>query len=379
MRLIALLALLGLVACQSGGPSTSRILSDSAVTRASTEDIDYVVIEPDLTLANRLSEVNMGSDVGVFIGKGRSAPIVIGQGDLLEVAIVSTSSTGFIDFSQNSVSPVSATDLPPQVVGSDGMINVPPLGRVLARGKSVQQFEAFLARRLAQQLVEPSVIVRLSDRRSASVSVLGQVNSPGVFPINANNGHLIEMLAEAGGPLGSSRNLVVSLSRAGRTSDIRLSDLYGNSDANVHMRDGDVISVEVVDNAFTFLGAGAANAKIDFPSSQLSLAEGIGQAGGLLNRRADRRGVFVFRIEDRIVLETLGVDVSKLEGERLPVVYRFDARRPDMIFLASAFNLRNDDVVYVSDSPVENINAVLSAVTAVVPAPVEYVRAETIN
>jgi polysaccharide export outer membrane protein len=378
MRILAVLAALALAGCQSGGPSTSSILSGSSVTRALNTDFDYTVIEPDIMVAAQISAAQRTSTIMDFIAKGNSSPVVIGAGDVLNISIVSTSEGGFIDFSQSSVSPISTTDLPPQVVGSDGNVNVPPVGRVNARGLSVQQFERFLTRRLGEVLIEPSVIVQLSDRRSSSVSILGQVNDPGVYPINQNNNHLVEMLAVAGGPIGRSGNVSVLMSRGGRSAEVELRDLYTNPAYNVHMRGGDIVSLELIERSFTFLGAGGRNDTIEFATPSISLTEALGDAGGLLNRRADRKGVFVFRNEARSIVENIGVSVPQEAGALVPVVYRFDMSKPSALFIAGKFNIIDGDLVYVSDSLVENINAVFGAATTVVPAPVEYIRAETV-
>lgn len=379
MRILAALALFSLAACQSGGPSTGDIMSGGTDKITSAAETNYVVIEPDARLAVQVSASRRTSDITRFLSKGSAAPVVIGTGDVLSVSIVSTSEAGFIDFSQSSVSPISTTTLPPQTVGSDGNINIPPVGRVLARGKTVQQFETFVSRRLGEVLVEPSVIVQLTDRRSSTVSVLGQVSAPGVYPINQNNGHLVEMIAEAGGPRGESDQLSVLMSRSGSSGEVMLRDLYVNPAYNVHMRSGDVVSLETVTRAFTFLGAGGRNDTLEFSGESITLAEALGEAGGLLNRRADRKGVFVFRNEMRHVAENAGADVSSFVGPKVPVVYRFNMASPSSLFIAGEFDIVDGDVVYVSDSIVENINAVVGAATNVVPAPVEYVRDATIN
>jgi polysaccharide export outer membrane protein len=160
---------------------------------------DFVLVEVNRQIAETVSNASLTKTTASFISDTRAAPVTIGSGDILDIAIISTSENGFIDFSQSSVSPVSATPLPPQQVGSDGNVNVPPVGRVRASGQTIQQFETFLARKLGEVLVNPSVIVNLTDRRSARVSVLGAVNAPGAFSINQESTHLIDALTLAGG------------------------------------------------------------------------------------------------------------------------------------------------------------------------------------
>jgi polysaccharide export outer membrane protein len=46
----------------------------------------------------------------------------------------------------------------------------------------------------------------------------------------------------------------------------------------------------------------------------------------------------------------LGVDVSKFDGPIIPVIYNIDLRNPAGYFLASKFEMRNKDVIYVSNA-----------------------------
>ena len=46
----------------------------------------------------------------------------------------------------------------------------------------------------------------------------------------------------------------------------------------------------------------------------------------------------------------LGVDVSRYEGPIVPVIYNLDLRDPAGYFLASKFEIRNKDVIYVSNA-----------------------------
>ncbi len=46
----------------------------------------------------------------------------------------------------------------------------------------------------------------------------------------------------------------------------------------------------------------------------------------------------------------MGVDVSKLKGPIVPIIYNLDLRDPSGYFLATSFEMRNKDVIYVSNS-----------------------------
>jgi polysaccharide biosynthesis/export protein len=46
----------------------------------------------------------------------------------------------------------------------------------------------------------------------------------------------------------------------------------------------------------------------------------------------------------------LGVDVSKFDGPIVPIIYNLDLRNPAGYFLSSKFQMRNKDVVYVSNA-----------------------------
>lgn len=375
--IITALLCLALAACQGAGPRKDDILRDRDavhVSRKSTEP--YAVIDVTSAVAKRTSRWLSQSTFQGFLADTSARPVVIGSGDTLDISIVTTSESGFIDLTNSTLSPISTTTLPPQEVGSDGLVSVPPLGRVNARGQTVQQFENFLTRRLGEVLVDPSAIVRIADRRSARVSVLGQVAAPGTYSINQTNTHLVEMIAEAGGPAQRAESLEVTVSRGGNTGTAQLKDVYSSPRLNIHVRHGDVISVEQPGRRFTVLGAGGTNTTLLFDEADISLADALGRAGGILNRRADRKGVFIYRTIDKNAAVDLGADTSKFPGSTVPTIFRFDMSEPQSLFTAQTFTIADGDVLYISDSVVEEINAIASAFGFASPTPAEFVRKE---
>jgi polysaccharide export outer membrane protein len=368
------------VACGNVGPRTAAIMNDEdAVVVARAANEPYAVIEIDTDIANAASHLLKDRNRLSFISDSGAAPVIIGAGDILQISVVTTSDSGFLDLTNSTLSPISTTALPDQEVGSGGMVNVPPVGRVRAAGQTVQAFEQLLERRLGEILVDPSVVVRLAERRSARVSVLGDVADPGTIPIDQTNRRLIEMVALAGGPIGRAEDLRVSLSRGDRTSQARLDEIYENPRLNVLVQPGDVISVERPQHRITFLGANGDNATIRFDDPFLTLADALGRAGGLENRRADRKGVFIYRTLHREEAAKLGINVLGFQSAKVPAIFNLDVSKPQSLFAAKDFVMAPDDLIYVADSTNEELSAIFGVFTNFAPTPGDYVRDATID
>lgn len=362
--------------CGGGGPTTDAILGSSSlvVRRAPPANGEtrpsYVLVEVDRDIADAVSATQARLDAGGFHAVGGPTPVLIGRGDLVEVAIVSTAETGFVDFTTASLSPISQTPLIAQEVGADGMIRVPPLGRILAEGRTVSELESFLTERLSEVLVEPAAIVRIVDRRSAKVSVVGKVGAPGKYSIGETDLRLLDLITAAGGPSERSENLQVRLSRSGRTRTALMENILSNPSLNVYVQPADVIEVETPENRIVVLGSGGATNQtllLDQPDNTLTDVLGYGE--GLANRQADRSGVFVYRDVDRQVLGRLGLDTSRFAGASVPTVFQFDLTRPDSLFAAKSFRVDDGDILYLATS----IRDAVEAFSTFLPVPADFV------
>ena len=61
----------------------------------------------------------------------------------------------------------------------------------------------------------------------------------------------------------------------------------------------------------------------------------------------------------------LGVDVSKFPGELVPVIFSISFKDPGGYFLATNFQMRNQDVLFVANSPSVDITKFLIYVSAI--------------
>jgi polysaccharide export outer membrane protein len=95
------------------------------------------------------------------------------------------------------------------IIGIDpqGNINLPDVGRIHAAGLTTEQLEAAIAEPLKKTLVKPDVSVNLTEMRSQRVSVLGEVKTPGVYPLQGQK-NFLEVLSQAGGLSPDAGNVV---------------------------------------------------------------------------------------------------------------------------------------------------------------------------
>jgi polysaccharide biosynthesis/export protein len=84
------------------------------------------------------------------------------------------------------------------VVGSDGTIAMPLIGRVPAAGLTPDELKADLEKRYARYVHNANATVRVTDPASHVFYVLGEVNKPGVYKLHSGE-VLSQALAEAGG------------------------------------------------------------------------------------------------------------------------------------------------------------------------------------
>lgn len=137
------------------------------------------------------------------------SPLTVQPGDLLALNVNSLSHEADAQFNYNLERPSginSVTGLTNNgtasegtvfgyLVDDEGNINLPIIGEVKVSGFSTQQISADLQTRLAAVLNNPIVNVRLVN---FSISILGDVKNPGVFPVANEKTTVTEAIALAG-------------------------------------------------------------------------------------------------------------------------------------------------------------------------------------
>lgn len=79
-----------------------------------------------------------------------------------------------------------------------GQVNLPIVGRMKVAGQTVEQFEATLVEKLREYLKTPSVTVTVAEYKSQPITVVGQVQSPGVHQLQGRKS-LLEVISAVGG------------------------------------------------------------------------------------------------------------------------------------------------------------------------------------
>jgi polysaccharide export outer membrane protein len=247
----------------------------------------------------------------------------------------------------------SAT-VPNQSVDQTGTILVPFAGEIRAAGRSTRQVQAAIIAALKGKASNAQVLVQIVQTTDNAVTVTGDVNRPGRFPLASSGTRLLDALSTAGGTTGKARDMQIQLSRGGEVRTTRLAAIHSDPVQNIFLKPGDVVTLNQEPQSVVVLGATNKNLVVPFDKTRLTLAETLGAGGGLADHLADPYGVYVLRYETPAVakrLRTEPIPDYLVTGKLVPVVYQIDLRSADGLMLSQNFMMRDRDLVYVADAP----------------------------
>lgn len=130
-------------------------------------------------------------------------------------------------------------------LSADGTITMPLIGSVRIAGLTTDQAAAAIRAKLADgYLVKPQVSVSIEARIRKTVTVLGQVQRPGVFVLPAHRSlTVVEVIGMAGGVTRIGNQKKIKLKSGGAVSVINLSDITSGKGSDVALKDGDVVTI----------------------------------------------------------------------------------------------------------------------------------------
>lgn len=234
------------------------------------------------------------------------------------------------------------------IVYEDGRIFFPYAGNVQAAGRTVVEVREELTQKLARFIEKPQIGVKVNTFNSQKFYLTGAVNTPGTYPITHIPLRLLEAINQAGGFGPDADIFSVRMTRDGRTVEVPIYDMLYGGDlrANILIRHGDVLHVAPDQQRRVFvLGEVARPSALGMPHRPLTLAQVIGEVGGLNEAAADASGVYVIR----------GTDVPDMVN-----VFQLDISNASALAMADDFIIEPRDVVYVSPAPVARWNRLVS-------------------
>jgi polysaccharide export outer membrane protein len=359
--LIAIVAAALLPACSllpGTGPKSDAVENNATAGVRSNAALSYALVDISADTIGLLSQPNLITFQGEFPDKRAKPNQVIGVGDVLNISIFEAAPGGLFTPGQAAgARPGNFVDLPAQAVDQKGSIYVPYAGEIPAAARTIPDIQQAIVARLRNRAIEPQVVVSLNQQHSSVVSVLGDVNTPGVLALNSVGERLLALIARAGGPKFEAIESYVTLQRDGKRVKVLLSRVVHDPRENIFVRPNDVIFLTRESPTFTALGAlnqnvFGFNSEIPFDVETLTLAQAMGKAGGLNDNQSDPSELYVYRYEDRRYLEKLGVDTTKFTLDRVPTIYHLNLRDPSGMLLASAFQMKIKDVMYVANAKV---------------------------
>lgn len=324
------------------GPS-ARAIDRGA--EADANGADYAIVELDYAAAERIRAVAAPYLGSLAAAASTEQVDVIGEGDVLSIAIFEPSGTLFGGGASTEGVRSGSRSLPGLAVDRNGAVTVPFAGAVRVAGLTPTQAAGAVRRALIGRVGNPQVTVAVEENVSNTVTVLGEVRQPGRARLSVNAQTLLDVIAERGGAARPAQDIEVQIRRDGQTYSAPLTAVNTDFNENVRLQRGDQVNLVHVPRRFRTFGALGTVAEADMPAGDLTLASALARAGGLNDNFANARSVLVFRFERPEVAQALGLtQPPTIRG--VPVVYRLDLEEASGLFTASTFEIRPDDTIY---------------------------------
>jgi polysaccharide export outer membrane protein len=334
----------GIAGCQVV-PGDGPWMPGAQSTSTDALPFDVIDLTPTTVIAYRPpASVDQPSTTSGLSASG--GHVAVAPGDVLKVRIFEPYEGSIFPTIQRP-----GADLGAQRVTDEGTINVPYAGTVKVANLDLTQIEQRIASQLAGKAQDPQVIVEFVADRTHTVMVSGDVKNPGRISLLEGVRSVVDAINRAGGPVKDpSAQLQVVVRRNGQVIlTAQYSDLLAGGD--IAVQKGDEIVVRPNSRTFTVLGAVQKSGNYELTKTDLTLLEALGQVGGLSDERANKTGVFVFRIGD----------IQNNPSTRARV-FRLDLAQPVSIFVAQQFGMQPRDVVYVTNAPLYEYNKIISAI-----------------
>jgi polysaccharide export outer membrane protein len=245
----------------------------------------------------------------------------VGPGDILEIEIA-----------ELKASRMKTTVLP------DGMLYFDVAEGIRASGKSLKEISTELGEQLTDYYTSPVVSVNLNKAESQRFWVLGQVKTPGAYPMIGPT-TLLEALSKSGGlfsgEISGETQEVADLDRAiivrkGEPLPVDFRSLveYGDMSQNVYLKGGDYIYLPSVQNRAVYvLGAVKKPGPLYF-KDDITVISALAQAGG-----PDPTAVVTKAIVIRGSLNQPRVAVCNLHGIQRGYDRDFELRVGDILWV----------------------------------------------
>ncbi|WP_136442088.1 polysaccharide biosynthesis/export family protein [Pacificoceanicola onchidii] len=336
-------------------------------------------------------------------------PYQIGVGDVLLLATPQTGNT----VEQLTGLLAASNARQGYTVQDDGAIAIPNVGRVQVRGMTIDQAEAELFQRLVENQIDPTFSLEIAEFNSQKVSIGGAVSQPTVTSIGLTPLYLDEALAAAGGVNASDLDYAsVRIYRDGTLYQIPLSELYSNRGLQrTRLQQGDSVFVDTqvqLDQAQAYFEQEIRTAQFRQSARVNALNELQAEVNIRRNAMQDTRQNYLTRLE----LDSVERDYVYLTGEvseqsRYPLpfgktasladalysnggiptetgnvreiyvlrgsedarefgavtAWQLDGRNAANFMLATRFELRPNDVIFVSEQPVTRWGRVIRQIT----------------
>lgn len=368
-RFIAVLAAALLSACSAlpgAGPDlfTTASVDDEAVGGPRVIDVDSHVI----------AALRSGAapSLSVLSEYQPTSASVIGAGDIVRVNIWEAAPGNLFNATNTSgtvlVGSAGGTAIPDQVVQPGGTINVPFAGDIKVLGKMPREVEGAIVKKLSAKAVDPQALVSVMKSSANSVTVTGDAVTGGLVQLSPSNERVLDAISMVGGIKTPINDTFVSLSRNGKVVTVPFFSLTKSAGENIRLSPRDVLSIYAHRRTYTILGAARAPSDIPFDAPVVSLSQALGRAGGLDDERADSTNVLIFRFEPASLVATMLGEPGG-GSEPVPVIYRLNLRNASGLFFAKGFNMRDGDIVYITNAPGAELAKFLRIIgTAVTPA-----------
>ena len=354
----AIAACLAVTACglPTSGPYFEDIRYADELGNSTGEDpgFDLIRVTPQV-----VSAANIDESLGFSLELIEAAPertAILGVGDVLQVTVWERGENGLF-------SPLGGPTALTSEIEESGNIYLPYLGNVRASGRTADGLRRHIRALLEDKTLDPQVEVKRETGDSKSITITGTAGVAGVVPIERTSRSLLSLLATTGFAVPDPEVIRVTVRRGPLEGSIWMRDLFENPKFDIPVRAGDVIFLNNDTRNFRALGA-IGQARVPFPTREISVLDAISLVGGLNAAASDPTGIFIFRREPPEIATQISAR-APVDQKRI-IAYLIALSQPAGLFMADEMKMRDGDVLYVTEAPFTRFQKVAGSVASVI-------------